>query len=437
MSDAPVIEQQPTGLDGWMKSLGTIEEVFEPPAAPAPAPAETPPKDEKPDASKTASGPAGGNPPADDKTPAPAAAPAATPDAGPKPADAGAAPGAKPAEAAKPEEGEEQWPRTNPDWEKFKAKRKEREEALKKDISTREATIAELQAAKKELEDKIAASTTTEKNPDMERLEKENQALTERIMALDVTQDPRFTAYFENKTNAQFELAKRVVGPDKADELVKALKMPDTEELREIKEATIEEIMGGLSPIQQSRIGAVLNNLEGIKSERESEIAKAAGVKDRLKGQTEERNKAILANRNKVFGEVLSKLQDPKDGVPFYREIAGNDAWNKGVKERITIARKLLDGDGVTPQEVVNSAFAAVAYPQLMAVYADTVKAKDAEIYKLQEQVKTLSAAQPNKGTSGEGANGAEPPGLTLKPGMSPSEATAAFAKSIAGGWSQ
>lgn len=430
------IEQQPTGLADWMKSIGTIEEVFEPPAAPAAA-ATPPPKEEKPDAGKTNDGQAGNSPPANDKTPTPAAAPA--PDAGPKPADAVPPASAKPAEGQtpKPEEGEEQWPRTNPDWEKFKAKRKEREEALKKDITTREATIAELQAAKKALEDQISSAATKDKDPAFERLKEENQALTERIMALDVTQDPRFTAYFENKTNAQFELAKRVVGADKADELVKALKMPDTEDLREIKEATIEEIMGNLSPIQQSRIGAVLNNLEGIRSERESEIAKARDFKDKAKAKEEEARASFAKVQEKAFTDVLSKLQDEKSGSFFYREKAGDTEWNKGVKQRIDIAKALFSGKGVRPEDVVNAAFTAVAYPSLLASYKEDMKLKDSEISKLQEQVKSLSAAQPNKGTSGEGANGAEPPGLTLKPGMSPSEATAAFAKSIAGGWSQ
>jgi hypothetical protein len=441
MADAQVAEErQPTGLEGWMKSIGNIDEVFTPPA-PDPEKAlatpAAPAKEEgAPNAGKTNDGQAAGSPAADAGNAAAAAAGKA-PDAGAKPADAGAAPGAKPAEAAKPEEGEEQWPRTSPDWEKFKAKRKEREEALKKDISTREATITELQTAKKALEDQIATAATTGKDPELDRLKQENQLLTERLMATDVTQDPRFVTYFENKTNAQLELAKRVVGADKAEELVKALKMPDSEELREIKEATIEEIVGNLNPLQQSRIGAVLNNLEEIKAERESEIKKAGDFRDKSKAKDEETRASAVKNMEKVFNDTLAKIQDEKNGSPLFREKPGDAEWNKSVQQRIGVAKTLLSGKGMKTEDVINAAFTAVAYPSLLVSYREDMKTKDAEISKLQEQVKALSAAQPGKGTTGEGANGAEPQGLVLKPGMSPSEATAAFARSVAGGSSR
>lgn len=152
------------------------------------------------------------------------------PKAEPKPEPAAAAPEAKP---KGPEPGEEKWPRTSADWDKFKKVRKEREESLRKEIAIREEKIKELTTKYQEVEAKASKVPSTD--PEVERLKKINDELTNRIMVLDVTQDPRFQTYFENKTQAQIQLAKNIVGAEKAEAIAKALQLPNTPEYNDLK----------------------------------------------------------------------------------------------------------------------------------------------------------------------------------------------------------
>lgn len=379
---------------------------------------------------------AGKKDPKDGTTGSPNAAAVAPgqPATGAKPEDAPppAKPEAKSADGdGKPGEvdtGEEKWPRNKKDWDAFKENRKKSEETLKNQIAAGEAKL-------KELETQLKAATSAPKSDadpmvkaEIERLKTENKQLSDKIMVLDVTQHPEFQAYFDNKTKAQTELAKKIVGPDKSEQLTKLLAMPDSE----FKTAQLDEFMSDLTTAQLSRFGGILNALDAIKQEREQEISNAGALKERLTAKQLESAAAGNAKREKWFADTLATVQGAEK-IDLFRPKDGDSAWNAGLEARIAKAKEIFLGKA-NPADVAGAALFAASLPVLVERHNSEIKTRDDKISKLEAQVKALTAAQP----VGERGSGAAAPGsdknedtATLKPGMSPSEAGAAFVKSM------
>lgn len=414
----------PAAVGGWMKSLGPIDHE---PENKEGAKSNVSPKPE-PDAGKSGDKPAPAKP-----------APTATEPAKPEPDKPAVSLEPKPVEKAAPaaeELDESKVPRTTADWEKFKAKHTKAEIDLKAAITARETKIKELEAAQKSLEEKASkAGETADKNPEIERLKKLNDELTEKMMVLDVTQDPRFVKYFSDKQNAQIELAKKIVGPEKAEDMAKALALPDDGEYGEIKEAQLQEIMQDMTPLQQARLGSVMNQLVAINQERDSEVSKAKELAASKATKADEARKSVMEQGKQIFEKVVKQMQDKEKGFPAYIEREGDEAWNSGVKKRIDLAGKLLTGEGMKPEDIMAATLQAAAVPVILDSYrADMTEARN-KISTLEEQVKQLKAAQPAGG--GTGPSGSETAKSGAKDGMSPFEAATAYAKGISEAWKE
>lgn len=330
----------------------------------------------------------------------------------------------KPDPAAPPVEGKddpEKWPRNAKDWDAFKAKRKEREDALTKE---RDGIKAELESSRKEFD----ALKKQGPSPELEALKKERDELSDRLRIADVENHPKFKTYFDNKTNAQVDLAKRLVGTDRAARMEELLKMPDGA----YKDQQLEEFVSDLSAVKQSQIGSVLTNLENIRQEKEREIGHARENRDRISAEaklTQENSaKERVATLNKAFEDGVNRVTDKTNGLFMYQKRDGDDegskVWNAGVDERVAKAKSVMFGQN-PPEFIVNTILSSVATPALLQEITSNRK----EIESLQAQVKSLSAAGP-KVPSGGGtkpADSAIPP-AGAKPGSSPSEAIRGWA---------
>jgi len=424
-------ETQPDSLKGWMSGLGNIEGEIEPIQKSA---TETKKPEAKPDGKtaedKSATGTDAGTV---DKAGAGGAGAVGEGKAGGEGKTAEAV--AAKADDKPAAEAEDKWPRTSKDWDSFKAKRRENEEKLKSEIAARDTKVKELETRLQELDERGAKlnEPPPEIKAQIERLTKENEEMSLQLQVLEVTAHPKFKAYFENKTNAQINLAKRIVGTELAEQMEQVLKMPDIPELAEIKQARVEEIISELSPIQQSRIGSVLNALTEIGEERAAEIARANEHKTTITGQQTEQQKqkqeAAIKARDDAFSSMTRAVQDTKNGMPIFQLREGNDEWNAAVGKRLDTAKRYFMGaKDITPQEIARASFMAAALPDMLAAYQADMKAKDEEIGKLGEQVKKLTAAQPGKGESADTA-GETNGRVQIKPQMTPGEATAAWMK--------
>lgn len=320
------------------------------------------------------------------------------------------------------EDGQDKWPRSAKDWEARKSKQAERQKAIE---AERDAIKAERDAVKAEIE-------TLKKqgpSPELEALKKERDELSDRLRLVAVTEHPKFKAYFENKTNAQIELAKRTVGTERAARVEEILKMAPSEH----RDMQLEEFAADLTDFKRSQLGSVVMALSQIQQERETEVTKArdnykAMSESQEKAQTEARQK-IQQQSEKSFNDKVNLAQDAKGGLFVFQKRDGDTEWNKGVDNRIEEAKRLMFGQG-TPDLIAEAALRAVSLP----VVLQTLIKRDEELSGLREQIKALSASAPTV-KSGEQPK-ATPPSTTVQTNrngahLRPMDASASFMQSI------
>lgn len=346
----------------------------------------------------------------------PEAATAVTPSpAPPSPAATVAAPQPQPsapAPAAPPEPPEEKWPRTAAEW---KARKESQKKLLDETVKRYEAKITELETKHK--------SEPPGPSPELESLKKEKEELSRRLQIVDVTQHPQFQAYFEGKTKAQIELAKRVVGNDLASKVESLLKQPDSE----WRTNALEEIFVDLTPSQQSRLGGVLNSLAGIEAERQDEISRAGENYKQMLDQRANETKAQQAKLSQIIEDTVKAQMDPEKGLAPFQKRENDSTWNTQVDERVAKAKAILSGQGVGLDKVVQAAFHAVALGPVL----EENLALRGELEKLRTQVSALSAATPRVEPAAQQEPGDQPKPVQIKQGMRPMDATKNWAKAM------
>lgn len=296
-------------------------------------------------------------------------------EAGTKPTDKLEQPVAKKDDAPPEDLPADKWPRTAQEWKKFIAAR---DKGYQERDEKHASAVKELESVRKEIEQVKKAGPS----PELDSLKKERDELSERLRIADVTSHPKFKAYFENKTNAQIELAKRVVGTLNADRIVELLKAPDST----LRDRQIEELSAELSPLVQSRLGAIINQLADIDNEKQSEISKARESYDSIQAEKTNAAKQSQAQYEQDFEALVKEAQKG----PLFQTKEGDEAWNAGVKSRLDTARTLLFGNPGS-DVVMKAAMAAVSLPAVIQGYQNL----QSENEKLQAQIKELSSAQP------------------------------------------
>jgi hypothetical protein len=327
-------------------------------------------------------------------------------------------PPAQPA-AAKPTEPKsddtDKWPRTAQDWKKFTKARDEQ-------YAAKDAAIKKLESDLQAERERVAKAIPASESPEFDALRKERDLYSEQLKVVSVENHPKFKAHFENRTNAQIELAKRIVGTEKAERLTTLLKLGDSD----YKTSQIENLISDLSPMNQSRIAGVVNALDEIANERQSEISKARENYDKMTAEQQAQANNRKQGIEKMFSDRIALAQDKEKGFFLFQPREGDEAWNKSVTDRIESAKSLLFGSP-KPDRLMQAALDAAAYPELLK----SMLAADEEIEKLRTQVKELSGASPQI-TGGRTANGSEAaPSVQHKVGTRPMDAVSNWSKAL------
>jgi len=413
---SPAVADGAPTTKSWITSLPSLTEPVEPPA---------PEKgtDGKTDADGGAAPPAGNRV---DNNPPVAAPPAKPADNTPavKPADA------KPAE--KPGEEDERWPRSGSDWDKFKAKRAEEKAKLQKQIEERDAKIAEYNSRLAEFEQKIQQAPTvdpkvTKENEELKAL---NAELSKRIAQLDVQKDPRWEKHFGGRRSAANEDIKAIVGPEKGEAFIKLLALPDGE----YKTGQLNDFLSEVGPLEQAELGAVRKTLRDIAREEKEALDQALADSDKLKGEREAKSKNLRETYEQAFVQTVKQLQDPKNGFAAFQKWPddrdGAAEWNAQVDKRIAEAKSRLMGQS-KPEQIVRTAFDAVALPAVLEAYNADRTEWEAEKAKYEKQISELKAARPGGGTGGAAAT-TGPKTIEAQPGDPPHVRARKWAEDIA-----
>lgn len=324
----------------------------------------------------------------------------------------------QPEPPAKQDDPEEKWPRSGKDWDAFKKLRKEREQAL---IKEKEAVTNELKTVRAEIE-------TLKKqgpSPELDALKKERDELSEHLRLVSVENHPKFKAYFDNKTNAQIELAKRIA-PEQSAQLEALLKQPDSA----LRTQQLREIASVLEPFDQSRLGGIINALDEINAEKQREIGNAKTNYERLQSEQQAQAKAKEENGKKfvekLFSDALAFNTSDKESGFLYQEKPGDETWNAEVKQRVEFAKAMVEGR-LKPEQFARGAFAAAAAPAVLK-FAVEIKAEND---KLKAQVAALTSASPGAANGDRKSDAGDTVPIQHKASANPMDAVSGWMKNL------
>ena len=180
-------------------------------------------------------------------------------------------------------------------------------------------------------------------NPEYQRLKAEAEEYSKRIQQLEVRKHPKFEEHFNGRINAQMEIAKRV-GGDKAAAI---LKLP----AGEYRDEKLEELAAELTPVKAAQVAGVASRLDEINAEMEAEITKATENYKVIKEQQAQSERATQSTRESAFKNILAAASENE----LFKPKEGDEAWNKGVQERIALAEKIYNGK-MKPEEAAHAA---------------------------------------------------------------------------------
>lgn len=189
-------------------------------------------------------------------------------------------------------------PKAREDWKTVKSAR---------DQARREAD--EYKAKLEKYEQQLAQRAEVvpeEVSKKLEALEKERDELSDRLRLVDVERHPKFQAYFEGKSQRLMELAKNIVGAEHAEKVERITKIADAEQRGQM----LDDLISDLRPSQQTRLGAVVANIEALQQERAAEIGNSKTLWEQLQQETKAQQQASLRERQEQADRLVAAASD-------------------------------------------------------------------------------------------------------------------------------
>jgi len=125
----------------------------------------------------------------------------------------------------------------------------------------------ERDTAKRELEElkaKLGELENNDVNEVLQRTQKERDEYSRQLKLSAIERHPEFRRKFDDRISAVVKNAQSTVGEHNADQIARLLKMDDSE----MRTEGIEQIFAELSPSRQAKLGAMLAQVDDIRSER-------------------------------------------------------------------------------------------------------------------------------------------------------------------------
>ena len=230
----------------------------------------------------------------------------------------------------------------------------------------------------------------------MKQLEEERDELSARLKVSAIEKHPDFQRQYDSKITQVIENAKATVGEHNGERIERLLRMDESE----MRTDGIEAIFAELSPARQAKLGAMLAQVDDVRSERAAMLEDAdASYKKLMEGQDAQREAHMDAS-NKLFDDVLDRARN----LPMYQLREDDEEWNAGVKEMEDQARNVFAG-GQSAETLAEASLWAASAPWLYKRLGETLELNR----KLQDQVSGGVSANPTLSGEGGEAGGAEP----------------------------
>lgn len=277
-------------------------------------------------------------------------------------------------------------------WQKMRARVTSLETEARTEKEKASAIEVERNNYRTELESLKLIGTKEE----IDTLKKERAEFEKAVLQLNVELHPKFQSYFNGKFSTIEGDVKSVAG-DQAQRIWEIIQQPESES----KRAALIDAISPLDEIARSEIVQANANYRKVNQERSGEIAKSKenaskAAQDR-QAMAEKQALEQKAVGEKVWTTHLAKFQDAEKGLPIFRKVEGDDAWNKQVDENIGMAKKLLLGQDNPPEVLAEAVFYAVHGRRAHGLLA----AASRENAALRKQIADFTGADP-KAPSGE-----------------------------------
>lgn len=192
---------------------------------------------------------------------------------------------------------------------------------------------------------KTAPPATDEFKPKYEEAAKKLDEYQKLVRAADLANDPEFKTYFESKTKTLVGMAKSTVTTEQQAVVDKWLTRPESD----ARTAALEEVVTEIGMLRGQKLAAIINDVDRLHLERETELTKARENWDQLMDKrgklTAAQQERTKAEADDAFSRALKSTKDKEKGLMLFQEREGDEGWNKAVKEREELARNIFKGD--------------------------------------------------------------------------------------------
>lgn len=305
---------------------------------------------------------------------------ALVPDAA-RPADA-------PAAAVDPmEDTKGMMPGTKQRFDKIKAQRDE----FKAKVVAAEAVVAERDNFKKELEAIKAKPADPASHPDFEALKKERDDFSERLKLLDIERHPKFKEHWDTQIGNAENVAKSIVGTERAAKLEKIVQMPDGE----AKDEQLEALASELTATKQGQLGAAMMRIRELREQRNADVTKTRAQWDSIQAKEREKSDASGAESQKRRELATNKGLEIAGKLDAFKKIEGNQEHNDAIAQAEGVVRSFFQGK--LPENVMVAIPAlAVQALHLSSKVIPALRAEMAtEIKKRDDMIASLTARSP------------------------------------------
>jgi len=335
---------------------------------------------------------------------------AAKPKAEPKPADSAAA-----AASENPEDkvqlGKEYSAPAHESFKTIKGISKE----LRNQLTSRDRELQETRAQLEQVRKNGVALTDS---PEFQALKAEHEAMSKRLMVLDLESHPNFQKEFVAPKNAAEQEAKNILAAAGVTDVnLDAILAKDGIEFRK----AVNDVSGKLkSPLDVTDFATAIRTAQSLRQKALAAVSKAGEINQTLKAQTFNGYKTAF---DETYQETLGSIKVAELTVPpgtAPEVVAEAEAFNAAVRGLRTESERIALGQS-TPKDIARASIKAAAYEfqvkHVMPLVLKTVKAREARIAELEAKLSGIAARNPNaqmRGNAGD-SGGVDPSKMNHK----------------------
>ena len=275
---------------------------------------------------------------------------------------------------------------------------------LRDQLSTRER---ELQETRAQLEQVKKGGVAVTESPEFQTLKAEHEAMSKRLMVLDLESHPNFQREFVAPKNAAEQEARNILAAAGVTDVdIDGMLRKDGIEFRK----AVNEVSGKLnSPLDVTDFATAIRTAQSIRQRATEAVVKAGEINQALRAQTVNGYKtAFEETYQETLGSIkVNELSVPPGTAP--EVVAEAEAFNAAVRGLRAESEKIALGSS-TPKDIARASIKAAAYEfqvkHVMPLVMKTVKARDARIADLEAKLSGIAARNPNSQVRGNAESG-------------------------------